>query len=420
MTNAFTNPGGTPVNPSRTSYGAITLTADIVLEWSWVNQDTSETVAYINDVTADVDGWTITMPSAAQAPTGQDQIFYNKGGFQFIVLDADGNELATVDAGRALYLYVTDNSDAAGTWQTFTFGAGASLADAASLAGKGLIALTSMLNVNAPVEILGSSTQLITSANRGGVFVVSSAVGSGTLSFDPLLSLGNGFYIEFSNQGSGVWTINPDGSESIDGQSTININPGESCSIHVGATGLFTIGRGRNVQFAFTQLNLDVSGSADVTLTLAQAGNVIQRYFGTLTGNIDVIVPDTVSVFDVVNDTTGAFTLTVKTAAGTGLVIAQGQTALVRCDGTDVFDADTTAPTPASQQFADGSAGSPSLTFTNDTNLGAYRISADKMGFTANGNLVWSFNASGIDASATGADLKKGGLDISFWAALLG
>lgn len=414
---AFDAVAGTPVNPSRTSLNIIALTANLSLDWPWVNQDTADIVAYINRVTPDAAGRTITMPAADQAPKGQDQLFQNIGADSFEVLDADGGSIATVAAGRAVYVYLVDNATEAGTWQIFTFGAGSSQADAASLAGKGLIALASVLNQNHPVEILVAN-QTITSANRASMFVVDSSVGSGTLSFDPIATLGNGFFILFNNQGSGAWTLAPDGSEEIDGQLSIDINPNESCEIHVGAAGLFTVGRGRNVEFSFTQLNLDVSGSSNVTLTTAQAGNFVQRYFGALTGNISVIVPNAVSVYDVVNDTTGAFQLTVRTAAGTGLVIGQGESVIVRCDGTDVFDADTETPAPASTQFADGTAGAPSITFIADTNLGAYRVGADIMGFTANGNQVWQFGTEGINVVA--GDLEKEGLDISCWATVFG
>jgi len=414
---AFDAIAGTPVNPSRTSLNIIALTANLTLDWPWVNQDTADIVAYINRVTPDAAGRTITMPAADQAPKGQDQLFQNIGADSFEVLDADGGSIATVAAGRAVYVYLVDNSTEAGTWQIFTFGAGSSQADAASLAGKGLIALASVLNQNHPVEILVAN-QIITPANRASMFVVDSSVGAGTLSFNPIATLGNGFFILFNNQGSGAWTLAPDGSEEIDGQLSIDINPNESCEIHVGAAGLFTVGRGRNVEFSFTQLNLDVRGSSNVTLTTAQAGNFVQRYFGALTGNISVIVPNAVSVYDVVNDTTGAFQLTVRTAAGTGLVIGQGKSVIVRCDGTDVFDADTETPAPASTQFADGTAGAPSITFIADTNLGAYRVGADIMGFTANGNQVWQFGTEGINVVA--GDLEKEGLDISCWATVFG
>lgn len=57
---------------------------------------------------------------------------------------------------------------------------------------------------------------------------------------------------------------------------------------------------------------------------------------GTLTANSVVVVPTQKKTYIVENATTGAFTLTVKTSAGTGVAVPQGQRALLSCDGTNV------------------------------------------------------------------------------------
>lgn len=414
---AFDFPGGTPAQPSRVNYRAIDLEADVTLEWPYVVPNTDDTVAYLNDVTPDQDGWTITMPAANEAPVGQDAIFRNVGGFSFDIVDADGGAIVTVGAGTAWYIYVIDNDAAAGGWRQLQFGAGSSSAQAAALAGKGLIALANLLNQNYPVSVI-SANQNITATNRASMFVVSPLVGGGTLTFDSISSLGAGNFIIFSNLGSGAWTLDPFSGETIDNESSIDLNPGESCEIHVGSAGLYTVGRGRSPQFAFSMLNLDVSGSANVTLSTAQASNFIQRYFGTLTGNIDVIVPDAVQPYIVFNDTSGAFTLTVTTASGTGVLVTQGQTVWIYCDGTDVLDADTETPTPASTLFADGSEASPSMSFVAQTNLGGWRKASNTMAFSSNANEVWLFDTDGIDVTA--GDLRKGGLDIAAWATVFG
>lgn len=59
------------------------------------------------------------------------------------------------------------------------------------------------------------------------------------------------------------------------------------------------------------------------------------EFSGTLTSNMTIVVPNNMPVFTVENLTTGAFTLTVKTAAGTGVVIGQGGIALLYCNGTN-------------------------------------------------------------------------------------
>ena len=86
----------------------------------------------------------------------------------------------------------------------------------------------------------------------------------------------------------------------------------------------------------------DVSGNVDVTLTSAQGTtnewvNWVYIFSGVLTGNINVNVPDgKTKPFLVVNATTGAFSLTVKTTSGTGIEVEQGLNQLLYSDGVDV------------------------------------------------------------------------------------
>jgi len=82
---------------------------------------------------------------------------------------------------------------------------------------------------------------------------------------------------------------------------------------------------------------INVAGAANVALTAVQAGNGILVFTGALTANIAVIVPALSKTLIVENLTSGAFTLTVKTAAGTGIAITQGKTQEVFCDGTNVL-----------------------------------------------------------------------------------
>jgi len=76
--------------------------------------------------------------------------------------------------------------------------------------------------------------------------------------------------------------------------------------------------------------------SGTATLPAADAACKVIEFVGLLTGNMTVIFP-TVSGYtkQVLNSTTGAFTLTIKTLAGSGLVLAAGTT-FIFCDGTNV------------------------------------------------------------------------------------
>jgi hypothetical protein len=80
-----------------------------------------------------------------------------------------------------------------------------------------------------------------------------------------------------------------------------------------------------------------VAGGATVTLTAAEALNDVLIFTGVLTANIEVDVPAAGKAWIVKNATTGAYALTLKTAAGSGVPIVQGRSLPLYCDGTDVL-----------------------------------------------------------------------------------
>lgn len=67
-----------------------------------------------------------------------------------------------------------------------------------------------------------------------------------------------------------------------------------------------------------------------------EARNMVLKFTGTLTANRNIILPTQPKLFFIENATTGGFSLTAKTAAGTGVVVPNGSTTLVRCDGTNI------------------------------------------------------------------------------------
>jgi len=98
------------------------------------------------------------------------------------------------------------------------------------------------------------------------------------------------------------------------------------------------------------QLSKNLAGGAIITLTADEALNDILIFTGALTANAVITVPANAKGWTVLNSTTGAFSLTVKTPAGSGVTVAQGKTRTVFCDGavvrqdsSDLSDAPTTA-----------------------------------------------------------------------------
>lgn len=117
-------------------------------------------------------------------------------------------------------------------------------------------------------------------------------------------------------------------------------------------------------------LSKSIAGTGSVTLTAVEAGNGIIELTGALTGNRSVIVPSSPTrPWIIRNATTGAFTVTVKTAVGTGVVVAQGQNAAVFCDGTNVWAGESWAAPLASPALTGNPTAPTPARFDSDTSI---------------------------------------------------
>ena len=74
--------------------------------------------------------------------------------------------------------------------------------------------------------------------------------------------------------------------------------------------------------------------TADVTVTLSARADYIE-VTGALTGDRNLIVPAN-GQWSIFNNTTGAYTLTVKTSSGSGVVVGQTKRCILIADGTNV------------------------------------------------------------------------------------
>lgn len=89
--------------------------------------------------------------------------------------------------------------------------------------------------------------------------------------------------------------------------------------------------------------DIAITGNYTITstnyVTTADNKNAGWRFTGTLAANATITVPAAYTRFDVENDTTGGFSIIVKTSAGTGITIPNGRRAKLRCDSTNVLNA---------------------------------------------------------------------------------
>ena len=334
-TNIF---GGSNIAPAEISYAAVSLTADTTFDWSVETAPSSNLIAGIMDVTATAGPWIMTLPDATEASTGQAILINNVGAETFIIKSATGVQICAPVSGSVWQLYLTDNTTAGGTWQAFLYGAQVSTANAASLAGTGLVAIGTLLSLAMPVTFFGTNyTAGVT--DRAKTLIWNG--GAGTITTATAGTLGDNWFFQLRNEGTGALLVDPPGSQTINGLSTLTFQPGDSAIIFTDGNNFYTIGYGQAPVFAFDYTSINVAGSGNYTLSGSELNRIAYNFTGVLTGNRTIIVPQTVQQYWVANNTTGPYTLTVKTAIAAGYTVNQGSRAILYSDGTNVVAADT-------------------------------------------------------------------------------
>jgi hypothetical protein len=403
MTNTYVNPiTGQTISPSQIGYEELTISTNTALDWPINGTVNQSVVASIIQITATVASLQVALPSALQVSTGQSVLIQNVGSNTFTVTDISGNTIASVASGIAQYIFLTDNSTNNGTWSTVTFGAGTSSANASALAGYGLLAVGIQLNQQY-VESTVSSSALLSQTNRAQFLVW--AGGVGTITVPVAATVGNGWFAMVRNGGSGILTLTPSGIDTIDTLSTKQLQPTESLVVvSNGTSGYSTFAYGRSNTFAYAQLVKNVTGGS-VTLSAVEYANVVQEYTGALTSNQIVVLPSTVQIYYLRNQTSGTFSLTFETSAvGGGTVsVPQGQTLTVICDGTNVFNASSAAGGTLSNlaiTLGAGSAASPALNFTGNINTGIYQSASNQVAMSLNGSNALTLTTAGLAVPA--------------------
>jgi hypothetical protein len=338
---AFTETfGGTTIYPSDVSYRAISLSANQELSWPLEVATNSNIVAQIMDVTPSAGSFTITMPPANEASPGETALFFNAGSFNFTVADNAGNTIVSIAPGLAYQVYLRTNTTVAGQWRTTQFGAGTSSATAGSLVGAGIKAINTTLNQSMAVSSL-SVNYTAGSADRSSAFLWTG--GAGTITLPASSTVGNDWFFHIRNGGTGAVSLATTGGELINGTATVDFNPGDSAIIVCDGSGYFTIGFGQAPEFLFDYVSIDLTGQpSPYTLSGSNLNRIAYQFSGTLTANMQVIVPATIQQYWVGNFTTGgSYTLTIKTSAGAGVAVARDARSILYCNGADVVTADT-------------------------------------------------------------------------------
>ena len=382
---------GTIVQPTDVSYYALTFASNQTLYWPTVVNDTQVPLARVMDCTASASSLSITLPAANQGTLGADVLIRNKGSNTFTVKDNTGGSVVSIAPGVCLYFYLTDNTTVAGVWQNITFGAATSSANAASLAGYGLTTTIAGQLATTGNIVQVSSSPTISDSSRAATFVWTSGAGNFTLPNTATLSAG--WYISFRNSGTGALTITPTSPSTINGQTSIITNPGDSGTIlYDSSTGkFFTVGWNVPANVTFSAATYDVDSISGSTYSLVSYAPIIQTYValsGTRTTNLTVTLPNITQLYVLVNSTTSSSYSIIFTISGTSSTVTLPANTVV----TIVADAGVIYPitqTSTANYFAsNGSQTNPSFSFTSDIHTGMYLQGTSKLGLTANSILM--------------------------------
>jgi hypothetical protein len=353
------------------------------------------------EVTPTTSGLSLLMPPANQVSVGTDSLIRNKGSVAFTVKANDGSTIISVPNGEARYVYVTNNSTVAGTWGIINFGYGTSAADAATLAGYGMLAITSTLNQSHPTSSIVNGYTFVT-GDRAQTKIWSG--GSGTVNLPSAVSLADNWFFLLKNNGTGSITVACNGSEKIDLSTTKIFAPNESAFIVCTGSQFVTVGYGQSSTFVFNALVKPVT-TGNVYITPSEAANTIQEYVGSLSGNVISYYPPAVNLYVVSNQTTdNGYSLTLSTgvSGGANAIIPPGQQATLICDGTNFLNANTVQAGATSLSLVNGSVGTPALNFAAETSSGLYRPGAGQVAISILGTQVFDVISTGVNITGSG------------------
>lgn len=409
---------GDVVQPTDVSYDSLQFSTDQVLVWPnyAVPGATTVAAARIIDCVATTTGLKITLPAGNQGSVGSDILFRNKGDNPFVVEDISGDQSVTIAVGGSRYFYLVDNSTEDGQYSNVEFGAGTSIADAASLVGSGLTNQAGRLETSTSVlEVLEAPT--LDEESRAIAYVWKNGAGSFQLP-DPA-TLSAGWFIMVRNGGTGTLLIDAPSGALIDNITTATLYPQDSTIIVFDKTtsNFFTVGLTRPSILSYTAASYDVDNITGNTLNLVTYAPTIETFVafsGTRTETLNVVLPAITQVYIISNDTQQsgyAITFQVTGSTQPPIPVSDGTAVILLSDGNSLSILSSQSIT-GNFLANDGTVSSPSYSFTSDSSSGMYLNSIHRLGLAAYG-----VNMLDVDARNLG-DLKLS-TPATFYAALI-
>lgn len=350
--------GGNPVIPSQVQYALYTLSSTPT-QFQFANDYASGPfiLACYNEIIATADGQVLILPDGIQGSVGIAGNFINKGTHYFQIEAFDGTLLLVVYPATdtipghfpAYQLYLTNNATTPGTWHSLIIGGTGSSAQAAQLAGLGLVQLPNgpsgfiTLNTNSPV-IAQNADFALNPTYRASVINVSGGI-QATLE-NPAEP--NGFYFDIINNATNPFTLVCAGNL-INNQTTLTLPQGASARIASNGTNYW----GYN-------LAQGAVGSAGILIWPGQTGGTVLLsrqiledfttilFTGNLTSNLFVLLDNTIEgQWNIGNFTDGGASFNVAQNDGSGGV--GGEQFVLPPNFTNIYiNVTQTAPSPLS------------------------------------------------------------------------
>lgn len=337
---------GLVIYPGQTTFTAYSLLAGSTTQLEWPIDNfpaNANVVAELMNITPLGSGCALKMPSAMNTSLGEKTLIFNNGTTAFNVVDSTGATISPINPGAALFFALTSNLTTGGTWLVFQFGAGTSAASAAALAGPGLAASGPFLQQIMTVTTINTNYTIGTGDRDN---LLNWTGGSGSMTLPPAASVGNNFYIQIRNSGSGSLTVSTSGADTINTAASVTFNINDSAFVVSDGAAWWTIGLGAINTNIFNFQVVSLAGQSGTYVLPSNLQNkVAYRFTGALAGNTNIQVPTTVQQYWVDNETTGAFSLGIGTSAqiiaSQQVTLTQGARYILYCDGTNVLNANT-------------------------------------------------------------------------------
>ena len=107
------------------------------------------------------------------------------------------------------------------------------------------------------------------------------------------------------------------------------VNTGITALVDASVAGTASVAHDDTANYTLTSVN----GTAD------EARKMFLNITGTLTADRNVVCPTASKLYFITNSTTGGFSVTLKTTAGTGILVPNGRSVTLYCNATDVVNA---------------------------------------------------------------------------------